>query len=85
MLGLSESEMMDGNIDWICSRLNGFLLLEKFRQTEEWKRSRLVAFVTAKSLGSTKAKSENDFLKLEDDGKKKTRLTDEQIKRLKEL
>jgi len=84
MLGLCQDEMFFGDIDFIISRLDGWLSLERFRQNEDWKRSRLVAFTIAKSMGSTKAKTEKDFMKIGEDNQP-TQLSEEQIKKLKEL
>jgi|688.fasta_scaffold1747636_2 hypothetical protein len=84
MLKLSEPEIMDGSLDYIQHRLNGYLMELKWEQEREWERARLVAFTMAKSMGATKAKTEKDFMKIGEDLKPNT-LTDEQIKRLRDL
>jgi hypothetical protein len=83
MLGLSESEMFDSSPDYVAHRLNGFLMHLKWSEMEQWKRVRMLGFITSKSFGATKVKKVEDFMELGD--KPKTRLTEDQIKRLKEL
>lgn len=83
MLRLSESEIMDGSLNYIQHRLNGYLMELKWEQEREWERSRLVAFTIAKSMGATKAKTENDFMKI--GGEAKTKLDEKTIQKLRDL
>lgn len=83
-MGLSENEMFDGSLDFIEARLGGWLMKLNHDDLQDWKRARLISFTIAKSMGATKAKSEQDFLSL-GEAPKKSQLTDEQIKQLREL
>jgi hypothetical protein len=80
MLGLTFDEMMQGDIDYILHRFNGWAMLNKYREQEEWKRARLVGWIVAKSAGATKAKDPEKFMPLE---KKQSRLSEADIERLK--
>ncbi len=82
MLGLSEAEMYDSSPEYVMHRLNGYFSKLRWSEEREWERSRMVAFTVAKSLGATPARNAEDFMKI---GQPKQKLTDEQIKRLKEL
>jgi hypothetical protein len=85
MVGLTYDEMMHGEIDYIVHRFNGWLMLHRFSEIESWKRSRMIAFSVAKSMGATKAKNVEDFMPINDGTKMKTNLTPEQIEKLKNL
>lgn len=85
MLGLSESEMYFGDLDFIEARLEGFLMLKKFDSTNAWRQARMVAFVTARGLGATKAKTEQDFIKIDEPVKKSALSTEQLSKMFKEL
>lgn len=80
MLGLSYDEMMHGDIDYIVHRFNGWAMLNRHREIEDWKRARLIAFVVAKSNGATKAKDPEKFMPLNEN---KQRLTKDEIEKLK--
>jgi hypothetical protein len=84
MVGLSADEMFMGDLDFIYYRLNGYLMSVKAKEISDLKNARLISFITAKSMGATKAKSAEDFMKIGEE-KKKARLTDEQIEKLKNL
>ena len=81
MLGLTYDEMMHGDIDYIVHRFNGWAMLNRHREAEAWKQSRLVAFSIAKSLGATKAKKPEEFMQI-DEGQKQSRLTPEMIEQM---
>jgi hypothetical protein len=87
VIGLSDNEILDGDIDMIFLRFNGWAMLRKANEIQEWKRARMIAFTVARSLGATKAKKENDFLRIDEPARKmpSTKLTQEQIERLKNL
>ena len=84
MIGLSENEMMNADIDYIYYRFNGWSMLRKADELDEWKRTRMVAYTIAKSMGATKSRKPEDFIKL-DEPQRQSRLTPEQIERLKNL